>query len=274
MLTSAIASCGANNGDPSGVVKSCPAFTSDVENFAQVCPRQPSLINEPTTGTISKLPGCITITDGPEEATEADIECKSSVDQPSINQAVAGAYDSRDVAALPATGLTSSGAASTSSNTNLAASAAIKRFTVVIRSNTSQASGPSELTIGAPLSPTNSTDGPSTAVQSTATSAQASVVNMANGYVTGGCYKEPANGHRALKGSHYTDATSMTVDSCTAYCEKKGFPIAGVEDAQECYCGAINRGLKTNASFCDMPCKGDITELCGGRAVLDIYMSG
>ena len=190
---------------------------------------------------ISKLPGCITIIDGPEEATEADIVCNPGLQQPGVNQTVVGAKDSRDVAALLAARSVPIDNDSTSNDGNKASSA---------------------------------TNSPSTRIQSTVASATASTVNMANGYVTAGCYKEHTKGKPVLDGSLYTDSTSMTVESCTAYCEKKGFPIAGLEDAQECFCGAINYGTITNASRCDLPCTGNTAEICGGRAVLGIYMSG
>ena len=41
-------------------------------------------MNEPVHGMISKLPGCITITSGPGEATSADMVCPVNTTQPSI----------------------------------------------------------------------------------------------------------------------------------------------------------------------------------------------
>lgn len=43
--------------------------------FSKSCPERPSLLNEPVHGMIDKLPGCITITSGPEDATLSDVEC-------------------------------------------------------------------------------------------------------------------------------------------------------------------------------------------------------
>ena len=73
VLTAAIGQC-ANTND--GAVQDCaPLNVVDDQNFSNDCPAQPELINEPTRGMISKLPGCITITPGPQEATAADMEC-------------------------------------------------------------------------------------------------------------------------------------------------------------------------------------------------------
>ena len=70
-------------GDTSGVVENCaPFLPSDISDFSTKCPTEPPIINEPVLGMIDKLPGCITITDGPEEATPADITCNTAQPEP------------------------------------------------------------------------------------------------------------------------------------------------------------------------------------------------
>ena len=52
------------------------------------CPERPRQIGEDTTGLIAKLPGCITITPGPEAAPAASMACAASVAKPSITRTV------------------------------------------------------------------------------------------------------------------------------------------------------------------------------------------
>ncbi|KAL8771573.1 MAG: hypothetical protein Q9209_003016 [Squamulea sp. 1 TL-2023] len=59
-----------------GGVQYCPPFKPSLDNqFSKHCPEQPSVLNEPVHGMIDKLPGCITITPGPQDAKESDMNC-------------------------------------------------------------------------------------------------------------------------------------------------------------------------------------------------------
>ena len=79
--TQAMAQC-ANTAD--GAIKDCaPLAASDIDDFAETCPMQPPLVKEPAGPMISKLPGCITITNGPEDAEMADMECAAGTQEPS-----------------------------------------------------------------------------------------------------------------------------------------------------------------------------------------------
>ena len=48
---------------------------------------------------------------------------------------------------------------------------------------------------------------------------------------------------------------------------------AGVEYAQECYCGNsfTNGGGASASSGCTMACNGDITQSCGGSSRLSVF---
>ncbi len=95
VLTAAIAQCGANNGDPSGVIKSCPPLAaSDIGDFAQKCPAQPAIVNEAVTGMLPQLPGCVTVTPGPADATGAQMSCGGNATAPSTNGSQATSTDS------------------------------------------------------------------------------------------------------------------------------------------------------------------------------------
>ncbi|KAL8667681.1 MAG: hypothetical protein Q9202_000536 [Teloschistes flavicans] len=73
VLTSAINQC-AFTGD--GRVELCAPFSPSLDlNAFRTCPQAPSVLKEPVHGVIDKLPGCITVTSGPQDATKADYAC-------------------------------------------------------------------------------------------------------------------------------------------------------------------------------------------------------
>ncbi|KAK0545893.1 hypothetical protein OC845_004877 [Tilletia horrida] len=86
-----------------------------------------------------------------------------------------------------------------------------------------------------------------------------------------GCAADNSN-PRPLTGYSYTDSKNMTVENCVATCSSKGFAWAGLEYAQECYCGAsIPAGTNTSVSGCTSVCKGSINEYCGAGSRLSLY---
>ena len=96
-----------------------------------------------------------------------------------------------------------------------------------------------------------------------------------------GCFTE-GKGARALgalagKTSFAkTDVMGMTVEMCASICFNKGYDWLGVEYAQECYCnqdGPINNSAAApnGDKECNMICKGDNTEFCGGSSRLNVY---
>ncbi|KAN0137473.1 WSC domain containing protein [Lactarius tabidus] len=95
------------------------------------------------------------------------------------------------------------------------------------------------------------------------------------GWSSIGCYSDNVNG-RALTAAAYTDTVGMTVESCVNFCNSKNLIYAGVEYAQECYCGnTITDGSTSVASTdCNFACKGDASETCGAGNRLNMYWSG
>jgi len=80
---------------------------------------------------------------------------------------------------------------------------------------------------------------------------------------------------RTLTGAS-TSSDSMTVKTCAAFCESKGFALAGLEYARECYCGdeysAEDRAPKTGVlGACAVPCSGAADEICGAAGALSVY---
>ncbi|KAL8681456.1 MAG: hypothetical protein Q9224_006852 [Gallowayella concinna] len=76
VLARAIKECAFTN---EAGVQYCPAFRPSFDpNHSKNCPERPSLLNEPVHGMIDKLPGCIKITSGPQDATDADTSCSKA----------------------------------------------------------------------------------------------------------------------------------------------------------------------------------------------------
>ncbi|KAF8261995.1 WSC domain-containing protein [Lactarius quietus] len=80
----------------------------------------------------------------------------------------------------------------------------------------------------------------------------------------------------ALTSGGYTNSTSMTADSCVAFCHHYYYAYAGLENGTNCYCGnVLTPGVApaSNAN-CGTKCVGDSTETCGGNGFLNLYGNG
>ena len=97
-------------------------------------------------------------------------------------------------------------------------------------------------------------------------------VKQVGTYLSQGCYSEATNG-RLLSGASFTNTTGMTVESCVNFCSAKGSAYAGVEYAQECYCGSSlpSTAVTADASKCNMLCTGNKKEFCGAANYLNVY---
>ncbi|EIN04521.1 galactose oxidase [Punctularia strigosozonata HHB-11173 SS5] len=86
-----------------------------------------------------------------------------------------------------------------------------------------------------------------------------------------GCYND-STANRVL-GNPAAPVGAVTVETCTTACFNAGFPLAGMEYADECYCDAAieNGGAPTPLGDCDMTCAGNSTEFCGGSNRLNVY---
>ncbi|KAG9312684.1 WSC-domain protein [Chiua virens] len=97
------------------------------------------------------------------------------------------------------------------------------------------------------------------------------------GWTAYGCWTDDV-GDRTLSSASYANATGMTVESCISFCStgSNAYIYAGVEYADECYCGNSFTAGATNVSStdCDMTCAGDSTEYCGASDRLNVYWSG
>ncbi|KAJ5889305.1 exo-beta-1-3-glucanase [Penicillium tannophilum] len=94
-----------------------------------------------------------------------------------------------------------------------------------------------------------------------------------------GCYTDNVSGRSLAEGIPAPGgATNMTVQNCQAGCQALGFTLAGLEYADECYCGNTVQnggGLASDGNTgCNMACSGNSAETCGGPNRLDMYQYG
>ena len=79
------------------------------------------------------------------------------------------------------------------------------------------------------------------------------------------------NGGRTLTTGVQPDG-STSIETCTDACFNAGYPLAGTEFADECYCGLdfSNGGAQVDLTDCTMVCAGNSTEFCGGPNRLNV----
>lgn len=93
------------------------------------------------------------------------------------------------------------------------------------------------------------------------------------GWTYVGCQSDKMES-RVLSGVTFADlgASNTTTSGCIAYCEKKGYSMAGTEWSSQCFCGDELTGSSAlPESSCNMPCIGDASETCGGGLALSVY---
>ncbi|KND95181.1 putative fungistatic metabolite [Tolypocladium ophioglossoides CBS 100239] len=96
-----------------------------------------------------------------------------------------------------------------------------------------------------------------------------------NSYESVGCYTDDSKKGRALSWPANLNATTFTTKECLTACEKEGFTFAGTEYGGQCWCGAVlaNDTAKVDDKECNMPCKRDAKDICGGRSRLSLYVA-
>ncbi|KAI9047948.1 hypothetical protein LZ554_007750 [Drepanopeziza brunnea f. sp. 'monogermtubi'] len=90
------------------------------------------------------------------------------------------------------------------------------------------------------------------------------------GYSSVGCYTEATNARALPFGM---TVNTRTVASCVSACAASNYIYAGLEYAQECWCGnAFSAGaVPTVITDCNMVCKDNATEYCGAGSRLNVY---
>ncbi|KAL9622953.1 MAG: hypothetical protein Q9160_002671 [Pyrenula sp. 1 TL-2023] len=101
-----------------------------------------------------------------------------------------------------------------------------------------------------------------------------------------GCYIDPVSPQRLLSGVNLANAEIMfpgqggwSSTRCVAYCDKKGYSMAGTEYGGQCFCGNdFSSGVQAQAADtngqekkCDKCCEGDGKEVCGGAGMMTVF---
>ncbi|EXJ54754.1 murein transglycosylase [Cladophialophora yegresii CBS 114405] len=80
--------------------------------------------------------------------------------------------------------------------------------------------------------------------------------------------------NRILTGASKSD-DQMTNEACAAFCDSKGFSVAGTEYSKECYCGnsipESGKPIPGVVGDCTMKCSGDDSGFCGGAGTISLY---
>ncbi|NWZ81551.1 WSCD2 protein, partial [Poecile atricapillus] len=85
-----------------------------------------------------------------------------------------------------------------------------------------------------------------------------------------GCYEDNTR-QRTLRGMSFFDYKKMTVFRCQDNCAERGYLYAGLEFGAECYCGHKIQAANASESECNMECKGERSNTCGGINRLSVY---
>ncbi|KAK6594410.1 WSC domain-containing protein [Botrytis cinerea] len=119
----------------------------------------------------------------------------------------------------------------------------------------------------------------STTPASTTSTVIPTIVPSASSYTYVGCYNETLNtnttgGLRSLNGGVTEALDVMTIPLCMAFCKSNGYAYAGIEYTRECYCAQYLSALapKVDDAKCDLPCKGNASQICGGSWTLSVYL--
>ncbi|KAF6830782.1 copper radical oxidase (WSC domain-containing protein) [Colletotrichum plurivorum] len=99
------------------------------------------------------------------------------------------------------------------------------------------------------------------------------VLAASGGFNSIGCYSD----HPSARTLTYRMSLTgkVKVSDCTSACASEGFPYAGLEFGEECFCGTSiqNGGAPTSDKKCNMACTADKTQFCGGAQAINIYLS-
>ncbi|CCC05915.1 unnamed protein product [Sordaria macrospora k-hell] len=91
-----------------------------------------------------------------------------------------------------------------------------------------------------------------------------------------GCWTDDSEYGRALAyPQDQLNGPTLTTEKCLEACRGGGYPLAGTEFGGECWCGVVigNGTFSAPDNECDIPCNGNSTQACGGRARLNLYVA-
>ncbi|WWC64110.1 uncharacterized protein I303_106717 [Kwoniella dejecticola CBS 10117] len=212
-------------------------------------------------------------------SSSASSSVSSAAASSSSSSSSRAASSSSSSSAAASSSSSSSAAAPSSSSSSAAASSSSASSSRAASSSSSSAIVSSSSSSAAASSSSSSAVVSSSTLSSTSSSASASpspsLPTVPAGWAVAStpCIADGKTG-RALLGSFTIDYAN-TVESCLAKCDASGYPIAGLEYGNQCFCGSyLSNGasLQTTAT-CALPCPGNSLETCGGYYAMSLYVS-
>ncbi|ETI20140.1 hypothetical protein G647_08174 [Cladophialophora carrionii CBS 160.54] len=85
-----------------------------------------------------------------------------------------------------------------------------------------------------------------------------------------GCFTDTVSPRTLPKWSTF-NGPDVTNEACIAFCDSKGYPVAGTEYAGQCFCGAEITSPQLGEDKCNMACTGDAGQMCGGPGALSVW---
>ncbi|CZT02521.1 hypothetical protein WAI453_002073 [Rhynchosporium graminicola] len=95
---------------------------------------------------------------------------------------------------------------------------------------------------------------------------------VAAGWSYKGCFADTKD--RVMTGIKFANLGNheVTNTKCVAYCQTKGFSMAGTEHGGQCFCSnSLAVSTKVDEGKCSVPCEGDANQVCGGSMALSVY---
>lgn len=117
---------------------------------------------------------------------------------------------------------------------------------------------------------TSATKTTATTTKGTTTTTTSASPSSSNGWTYLGCYVDALN-PRTLPWGGATMPNGVTVEGCESNCTANSYVYAGVEYGNECWCGNTMPPTSAPATDCNMACKGNAAETCGGSARFNVY---
>jgi hypothetical protein len=273
ILKNAMTNC--DIGESGAPLSDCFDVWTDAERNA--C-NQTSVVPEVIDGWLEHLPGCNPVTTGPARAVAGtcDWSYPTSLTSNSTEEVSNAASSAVSSDVTPTTSLQAVSASvvySTTSATSSVLSSPLPSNEALDVSSTSTTTTDSSPTSETTMTFTSTT---SSAAEATASPVSSSSnVTLPAGWTSAGCYTDSIH-PRALSGINLANiGTKITSSGCAAYCDKRGYNIAGTEYGGQCFCGqSLHQSTKAADSICNMPCAGDATQICGGSAALNIFSNG
>ena len=241
-----------NTGD--GGMDTCAGLTYGVNHDSCTIP---SLVDEVTTGTMSKLPG-----DNPLQGWQYGTALMGQMPTGAPAGSSAPAAAKTSAGSKPKSKPTT---ASTQPETTEAA-AATSAAQETAPASKQAASSDCSVKVKTVVK-TVTVTGPAGA-QPTGEASNSTMT--AGGFKYAGCFKDDTA--RALSGDELPNLGAVDNENCVTYCKKEGYTLAGTEYGGQCYCGnELDGSSKLDESECSMACEGDASSMCGGSWALSVY---